>query len=170
MSRAVYSLLFLPLFVALALGVAACGGDSDDEPAATAPAPAETTTTKPAQQATGTTIQVEDSEFGRVLVDGDRMPIYLFDKERGETSECYGECATAWPPVLTDGGPAAGKGAKEGLLGTTKRRDGKTQVTYNGHPLYYYEDDRPGTILCHNVNEFGGLWLVVTPSGDPAPA
>jgi predicted lipoprotein with Yx(FWY)xxD motif len=151
-------------FIVLALGVAACGGDdSDEDSAATTPVQTETATT---EQAAGTTIQVEDSQFGRVLFDSKRMPIYLFDKEKGEASECYGECATAWPPVLTEGEPQASSGAKQNLLGTTMRRDGKTQVTYNGHPLYYYEDDRAGEILCHNVNEFGGLWLVVEPSGN----
>jgi predicted lipoprotein with Yx(FWY)xxD motif len=154
----------MAVFLLLALGVAACGGDdSDEDSAATTPVQTETTTT---EQASGTTIQVEDSEFGQVLFDSERMPIYLFDKEKGEQSECYGECATAWPPVLSEGMPVAGNGVKENLLGTTKRRDGKTQVTYNGHPLYYYEDDRPGEILCQNVSEFGGLWLVVTPNGE----
>ena len=59
----------------------------------------------------------------------------------------------------------AGDGARKGLLGTTRRRNGKLQVTYAGHPLYYYKDDSPGRILCHNVEEFGGLWLVVKPNG-----
>ena len=68
--------------------------------------------------------------------------------------------------MLTKGKPRAGTGADADLLGTTKRRNGKLQVTYNGHPLYYYKDDEPGRILCHNVDEFGGLWLVVNPRGN----
>ena len=68
--------------------------------------------------------------------------------------------------MLTDGGPRAGAGLDPKLLGTTERDDGSTQVTYNGHPLYYYVDDPPGEVLCQNVDEFGGLWLVVKPSGD----
>jgi predicted lipoprotein with Yx(FWY)xxD motif len=114
----------------------------------------------------GATLKVVDSQFGRVIADRRGEAFYLFDKEKGKRSRCYGECAVAWPPVLTKGKPTAGNGADADLLGTTKRRNGKLQVTYNGHPLYYYKDDEPGRILCHNVDEFGGLWLVVNRRGD----
>lgn len=118
-----------------------------------------------AMSAKGKVVKVVSSQFGRVIADGKGEAFYLFDKEQGRKSECYGQCAAVWPPVLTRGKPRAGKGAKAGKLGTTRRRDGKLQVTYAGHPLYYYVDDKPGTILCQNVDEFGGLWLVVKPSG-----
>jgi predicted lipoprotein with Yx(FWY)xxD motif len=114
----------------------------------------------------GATVKVVDSQFGRVIADRRGEAFYLFDKEKGKRSRCYGECAVAWPPVLTKAKPRAGNGADADLLGTTKRRNGKLQVTYNGHPLYYYKDDEPGRILCHNVDEFGGLWLVVNRRGD----
>lgn len=105
------------------------------------------------------------SRYGRVLFDG-RPRLYLFTRERSSRSRCYGACATAWPPFLTTGEPRARTGARESLLGTTRRRDGKTQVTYRGHPLYYYVTDRkPGQITCQDVVEFGGTWLVVSPSG-----
>jgi predicted lipoprotein with Yx(FWY)xxD motif len=115
----------------------------------------------------GRFVKVVGSEYGPVVADGKGEALYLFDKERSKKSRCYGACARAWPPVLTKGRPRAGKGAKAKLLGTTKRRNGKRQVTYRGHPLYYYVDDSPGTILCQNVDEFGGLWLVVKPNGRP---
>jgi predicted lipoprotein with Yx(FWY)xxD motif len=118
------------------------------------------------QAASGTEIVAADSQYGSILFDSKRQAIYLFDKETSSTSECYGACAEAWPPVLTDGEPQAGAGADAKLLGTTERDDGSTQVTYAGHPLYYYVDDAPGQVLCHNVEEFGGLWLVVEPSGE----
>ncbi|HEV2875293.1 MAG TPA: hypothetical protein VGW14_09100 [Thermoleophilaceae bacterium] len=114
----------------------------------------------------GATVKVVDSQFGRVIADRRGEAFYLFDKEKGKRSRCYGECAVAWPPVLAKGKPHAGGGADADLLGTTRRRNGKLQVTYNGHPLYYYKDDDPGRILCHNVDEFGGLWLVVNPRGN----
>jgi predicted lipoprotein with Yx(FWY)xxD motif len=114
----------------------------------------------------GAAVKVVRSEFGRVIADKRGEAVYLFDREAGRRSRCYGECAVAWPPLLTKGKPRAGKGADADLLGTTRRRNGKLQVTYNGHPLYYYKDDEPGRILCHNVDEFGGLWLVVNPRGD----
>ncbi|HEX5893893.1 MAG TPA: hypothetical protein VFY33_03620 [Solirubrobacterales bacterium] len=155
-----------------ALALAGCGGDDDDSgdettaPAAAAPT---TTATQTAQQAaaTGTTIKTSDSQYGQVLFGGDDRAIYYFDKESGSQSECYGECAEAWPPVLTKGDPQAGSGAQAGMLGTTQRDDGTTQVTYDGHPLYYYVDDPNGEVACHNVNEFGGLWLAVQGNGQP---
>lgn len=110
---------------------------------------------------------VRSSQFGRVIADRRGEALYLFDREKGGRSRCYGACAKAWPPVLTRGRPRAGRGAKRRLLGVTRRRGGRLQVTYRGHPLYYYKDDEPGTILCHDVDEFGGLWLVVRPDGRP---
>lgn len=118
--------------------------------------------------AAGARVRVVNSDFGRVIADGKGEAFYLFDKENSKKPQCYGACARVWPPVLTKGKPVAGGGAKQSLLGTTKRKNGKLQVTYAGHPLYYYVDDSPGTILCHDVAEFGGLWLVVKPNGEPA--
>jgi predicted lipoprotein with Yx(FWY)xxD motif len=113
----------------------------------------------------GVTITTADSQFGQVLFDGDNRAIYFFDKETSDRSECYGACAAAWPPVLTEGEPEAAAGAEAKLLGTTERDDGSTQVTYSGRPLYYYVDDPRGQLLCHGVEEFGGVWLAVEPSG-----
>jgi predicted lipoprotein with Yx(FWY)xxD motif len=114
-------------------------------------------------------IQVMGSEYGDVLFDGKGFALYLFTDDRKGKSRCYGACAKAWPPFKTRGKPIAGTGADGSLLGTTKRRNGSRQVTYDGHPLYYYEDDdEAGEILCHDVIEFGGRWLVVKPDGAPA--
>jgi predicted lipoprotein with Yx(FWY)xxD motif len=103
------------------------------------------------------------TEYGNVLVDRRGRALYLFTRDRSPLSRCYGECAVRWPPFLTAGTPAAGSGAQANLLGTTRRRDGSTQVTYGGHPLYYYiADHQPGQVLCQAVEEFGGRWYVVT--------
>ena len=115
----------------------------------------------------GRIIKTRSSAFGTVLIDGKRRTIYAFDKEETRKSECYGDCAHAWPPVLTNGRPWARGKARAGLLGTTRRNNGRKQVTYKGHPLYYYAAEDPGQILCQNVNEFGGRWLVLRPSGNP---
>ena len=157
--------LFLVFSAAL---IAGCGSDSsDDDGAAPKPAAEETTTqeSKPAK-ATGATIKLAGSQFGQVLYDQAGQAIYLFDKESSDRSECYDECAAAWPPVLTRGEPQAGSGIDDALLGTTKRRDGKTQVTYNGHPLYFYAHEGRNEVKCHNVREFGGLWLVLDGKGN----
>jgi predicted lipoprotein with Yx(FWY)xxD motif len=164
--------LTLIALAATALVAAGCGDDDDSSGADTKPA-ADTAmavddamAAEDATPAKGATVKVISSQFGRVIADRRGEAFYLFDKETSRRSRCYGECAVAWPPVLTKGKPRAGKGADPKLLGTTKRRNGKLQVTYNGHPLYFYKDDEPGRILCHNVDEFGGLWLVVNPRGE----
>jgi predicted lipoprotein with Yx(FWY)xxD motif len=110
---------------------------------------------------------VRDSRYGKVIFDGRGFALYAFTRDRrGGPSRCYGACAKAWPVYFGKGGLRAGKGIKRSLLGTVRRRDGRRQVTYNGWPLYYYVHERsPGVILCQNVNEFGGLWLVMRPSG-----
>jgi predicted lipoprotein with Yx(FWY)xxD motif len=156
-----------------ALLLAGCGGDDGDDSgetaggAATIEAAAPTTTAPaaPGSAAAGTTIKAGDSQFGHVLFDGDDQAIYYFDKESRSKSECYGECAEAWPPVLTEGEPQAGAGVQQRLLGATQRDDGTTQVTYDGHPLYLYAHEGPNQVTCHDVSEFGGLWLAVQPNG-----
>src|SRR5215208_7791357 len=84
----------------------------------------------------------QDDKLGSFLVDDKGMTLYLFTKDTPNTSVCYDKCATAWPPLLTTGDPVAGEGADASLLGTTTRKDGSIQVTYNGWPLYYYEKDK----------------------------
>lgn len=119
-------------------------------------------------QATGTVITTGDSEFGTMLFDEKNQAIYIWEVEESTTPECYGDCAEAWPPVLTDGKPQAAEGVEQSLLGTTERNDGSTQVTYNGHPLYYYAHEGPGEVKCHNVSTHGGLWWVIQPNGNRA--
>jgi predicted lipoprotein with Yx(FWY)xxD motif len=170
-----------PLLVALGLLTAACGGGTTEaqqpsassSPSATVEAPAATTSspipspTPPA--VTGTVITTAPSDFGVMLFDDRNQAIYLFDKETTERPDCYGDCAAAWPPVLTDGAPQATGDARSDLLGTVERDDGSTQVTYAGHPLYFYAHEGPGEVLCHDVVDYGGTWLVVTPEGTAAP-
>jgi predicted lipoprotein with Yx(FWY)xxD motif len=115
----------------------------------------------------GTTVTLGDSEFGSMLFDSKDQAIYVFERDSKGKTVCYGECATAWPPVFTDGKPKAGKGVDASLLGTIKRRDGKLQVTYAGRPLYFYAQEQPGEVKCHNVDLNGGLWWVVGPDGKP---
>jgi predicted lipoprotein with Yx(FWY)xxD motif len=114
------------------------------------------------------TLTAKSSRFGRVLFDGRGFVLYAFTRDPRGKSACYGACATAWPPYFASAQLRAGAGVTRGLLGTTRRRDGRRQVTYAGRPLYYYVGDRnPGDIFCQNVDEFGGIWLVVRPNGKP---
>jgi predicted lipoprotein with Yx(FWY)xxD motif len=111
------------------------------------------------------TLTAHSSSYGNVLFDGRGFVLYAFTKDRRE-SACSGACARAWPPYILHGRLAAGPSVKRSLLGTVRRSNGARQVTYAGRPLYYYVGDkRPGQILCQNVSEFGGLWLIVRPNG-----
>jgi predicted lipoprotein with Yx(FWY)xxD motif len=113
------------------------------------------------------TLTVRGTKYGRILFDGRGRALYAFTRDRrGGRSQCYGACAKAWPVYFAKGRVVAGKGVRRALTGTTRRRDGRRQVTYNGRPLYYYVGDKSaGQVLCQNVAEFGGTWLVLRSSG-----
>jgi predicted lipoprotein with Yx(FWY)xxD motif len=133
--------------------------------AASSPAPMTAHQAAPAR-AKGATVMVRKTSYGRILVDGRGLTLYLFTRDATPKSRCYGDCAKAWPPLVTKGKPRAGKGAKASLVGSTTRNGGRRQVTYDGHPVYRYVGDRkPGDVFCQDVNEFGGTWLIVSPSG-----
>ena len=122
--------------------------------------------TAPANDSASATLTVRSSKYGRILFDGSNRALYAFTGDRrGQPSRCYGACAAAWPPYIDTGTLRAGAGTNRSLYGTTRRRDGKRQLTYRGWPLYYYVHDPVGQVLCQNVREFGGLWLVVRPNG-----
>ena len=112
------------------------------------------------------TLTLRSTRYGPVLFDGRKRVLYGFTRDRrGGPSRCYGACAAAWPVYFQKGSLRAGKGVRQSLIGTTRRRDGRSQVTYNGWPLYYYAHEGPGEVKCQNVDEFGGLWLVVRANG-----
>jgi predicted lipoprotein with Yx(FWY)xxD motif len=147
--------------------IAGCGGDTE-QAAAPAPKKEAKPVAAPAKNKSGrsTFVKVRKTDYGQILTDGKGRALYLFGKEKSTRSECYGACAKAWPVFYAKGEPKAGKGLKQKLLGTTKRGDGRSMVTYNGHPLYYYvTDTKPGQVTCQNVDEYGGKWRVVAPSG-----
>lgn len=112
-------------------------------------------------------LQVMPTRYGRALTDGRGFALYRFTHDRSRSSTCYGACAVAWPPYLVSKPPsAAGPGAHSRLLGAVRRADGRLQLTYAGHPLYFYVGDRhPREVLCQSVIEFGGIWNVVAPDG-----
>jgi predicted lipoprotein with Yx(FWY)xxD motif len=108
-------------------------------------------------------------KVGPVLVNAKGFTVYDFHKDKGTTSSCYGACAAGWPPVLTEGNPTAGEGAMASKLGTTERKDGTTQVTYAGHPLYtFVEDKKPGEANGNDVSAFGAQWYALKGSGEEA--
>jgi predicted lipoprotein with Yx(FWY)xxD motif len=127
---------------------------------------ARSTPAAPTTVAAGASVAVGKSNFGPILFDGRGYALYAFTRDPARRATCYGACAKAWPPYIVRSRPSAGKGTKGSLIGVTRRTDGKLQATYAGRPLYYYVGDRtPGAVLCQNVKEFGGYWLVVRGSG-----
>jgi predicted lipoprotein with Yx(FWY)xxD motif len=121
----------------------------------------------PAHAAALKQLELRESEYGRVLFDGRDRALYLFTRD-GRNSDCYGDCARVWPPFKAKGRVEAGDGLKQRWVDTVRRRGGARQVTYRGHPLYFYVHDARGEIFCNDVFEFGGRWFVVRRSGAPA--
>jgi predicted lipoprotein with Yx(FWY)xxD motif len=171
--------VLVPGVVALALLVAGCGDDGDDE---TTAAVEETTTTAAAPggsapsgdagygggggATTGpATVASAQSSLGNIVTDAEGRTLYLFAQDDGTTSSCYDSCATAWPPLLTSGPPTVEGDADAALVGTTERRDGTTQVTYAGRPLYLYAQDTAAGDV--NGQGLGGNWFVLAPDGKP---
>jgi predicted lipoprotein with Yx(FWY)xxD motif len=114
----------------------------------------------------GTTVGVASSRLGRIVVDTKGHTLYAFARDRTGRSACSGTCATYWPPLLTSGKVRAGHGVKASLLGTTRRGAGKLQVTYNRHPLYRFKlDTKAGQTNGEGLNDFGGVWEVLSPAG-----
>ena len=111
-------------------------------------------------------VTARGSSFGRIVFDWRGFALYAFTRDRARHSACVNACANKWPPYVVGHRPNARRGVDASLLGTIMRRDGRRQATYAGKPLYYYVGDRnPLQVLCQNVREFGGLWLVVRPNG-----
>jgi predicted lipoprotein with Yx(FWY)xxD motif len=171
-------LVILPILAVLAAGtIAACGG-SDNSSTSSSPtsntgnsggggaygAAPKATNTPAASGAVS--IKTAKGEPGTFLVDSSGRAPYLFEADKSSTSTCNGACAAAWPPLTTTGAPTAGTGVKASLLGTSKRDDGKMEVTYDGHPLYYFANDTaPGDIKGQGVDAFGAEWYVVGTNG-----
>jgi predicted lipoprotein with Yx(FWY)xxD motif len=143
------------------VAVAGCGGGSSNS-----------TSTAAATSGGAATIDVaKNAQLGQILTDSKGDTVYVFAKDTNGKSACNGGCAGVWPPVTTSGTPKAGTGVTASKLGTTKRSDGSTQVTYADRPLYTYTaDTSPGDTTGNGVNLYGALWYAVQPNGSNAPA
>jgi predicted lipoprotein with Yx(FWY)xxD motif len=119
-----------------------------------------------ASAAGGAVVTWRDTGIGPAITTSGGHTLYLFRADHGTTSTCYGQCATYWPPLLTTGKPIASGRVKTALLGTTKRKDGKLQVTYKGHPLYtFLLDKKAGQTAGEGSKNFGAAWYALAPSG-----
>lgn len=153
--RLIGSLATLPV---IALVAAGCGGGSDSPAASEPPKTA-------SDQATISTASA--GNLGTILVDSQGRTLYLFGKDSGTKSACFGPCASAWPPLRDASRPTVGGGLNVALVGTTSRSDGMPQVTYNGHPLYLFAgDEKPGDIEGQGSTAFGGGWFVLNRAGN----
>jgi len=146
-----------PLLGLVALAAAACGGGSSGG------------TQKVSSQSGGgggTVVATKSGSNGTYLVDGKGMTLYLFKADKSSKSTCDSACASYWPAYTTTGTPTASGGAQQSMVGTSARSDGKTQVTYNGHPLYHYaQDSSPGDTNGEGSTNFGAEWTIVAPNG-----
>jgi predicted lipoprotein with Yx(FWY)xxD motif len=119
-----------------------------------------------AAAAKGPVVSTATTSLGRILVDARGHTLYLFGKDRNGKSACSGACATAWPPLIATAKPRAGAGAEASRLGTTKRADGRLQVTYNHHPVYtFVKDTKKGQTNGEGLNAFGGTWDALSAAG-----
>jgi predicted lipoprotein with Yx(FWY)xxD motif len=119
-----------------------------------------------AAQSSGTVVSTAKTSLGTILVDSRGRTLYLFEKDKNGKSACAGQCATFWPPLIATGKPHAMAGVKASLLGTTKRADGRMQVTYNHHPLYtFVKDKKKGQTSGEDTDFFGGEWYALSPAG-----
>jgi predicted lipoprotein with Yx(FWY)xxD motif len=158
------------LAVAGALVLAACGGSSSSSSSGSSSTPsygtAKPSTSNTSNSSGAASVATKTSSLGTFLVDGKGRALYLWDADHGSKSTCSGACAQAWPPLTTTATPKASGAVKASLLGTTKRTDGTSEVTYAGHPLYYFAGDtQPGQTTGQGSNGFGAPWWVVTPAG-----
>ena len=148
---------------ALALSACAARPPAAAIPTATTAVSAAPTAAEAAVEA-HETVTVGDSKLGKILVDESGHTLYIFEKDKKDESTCYDACAQKWPPVLTNAAPQVEGGVDEKMVGTIKRNDGKTQVTINGMPLYYYSGDKAkGDTTGQKI---GSVWYVVKPSGE----
>jgi predicted lipoprotein with Yx(FWY)xxD motif len=154
--------------VAAALVIAGCGGGGGGGGSSAygaAPAPQKQSASAPAS-APATSVDLGHSKLGSFLVDAKGRTLYLFEADKSTSSTCYGACASLWPPLTTSGTVKAGTSVMASALGTTHRKDGATEVTYHGHPLYYYAgDSKPGQTTGQDLNQFGAKWYVVSRAG-----
>ena len=141
----------------VALVVAACGGSSGGAYGGST-----------ASHSSGgkESVALASTKLGKVLVDGNGRTLYLFEADKGTMSKCDGACASAWPPLTTSGKPTAGAGVAAAKLGTAKRADGTTGVTYDGHPLYTYAGDgAPGQTAGEGLTDYGAPWYALSAAG-----
>jgi len=117
----------------------------------------------------GITLQIEENDqLGPILTGGEGMTLYMLDADPAGESTCYDACAELWPPVTISSDPEVGEEVNSTLIGVIQRTDGQTQLTYNQHPLYYYEpDESAGDVQGHQVTDAWGLWTAVSPEGEP---
>jgi predicted lipoprotein with Yx(FWY)xxD motif len=173
------------LLALLAVVIAGCGGsgssststsESESESSAKESASSESSAgsenksaSSESSEGSAAVMSLGHTSVGMVLVDSNGMTVYDFHKDKGTTSSCYGACEQAWPPVTTEGEPTVGNGASASKVGTTKRKDGTMQVTYAGHPLYtFVEDKKPGEAHGNDTSAFGAQWYALKGNGEEA--
>jgi predicted lipoprotein with Yx(FWY)xxD motif len=163
--------LGVPLAVALIAAAACSSSASSSSGASTGGTPASAAGSSATASASATVITTANSSGGAFLTNSSGRAIYLFLADSANKSNCSGACAATWPPVTTTGAPTASGSAQASGLSTITRSDGTKQVTYDGHPLYYFAGDTgAGTDKGQGIDGFGAKWWLVAPSGSSITA
>jgi predicted lipoprotein with Yx(FWY)xxD motif len=162
-SRRVRALQGACVIGAIAAFAAACGGGSGSS-SATAPPPVSSSAA--AAAGAGITVATHSGPYGTYLADSSGRSLYMFEPDKNGSSTCYGACAQFWPPLTSTAAAQSGTGIQQAMLGTTKRTNGATQITYAGHPLYYFAQDKsPGDTKGEGLNLSGGEWYLLSTNG-----
>ena len=157
----------IPVAVIVAVAVlilATTGGASKNHKGAQ---PAAGGAAAPAPPAPKTAVQIRSTPLGKILVDAKGRTLYLFEADKPNMSNCSGACLSIWPALTSHGNPNAAGGALAAKVGTISASGGARQVTYNGHPLYYYAgDQKAGDTTGQGLNQFGAAWYVLAANGN----
>jgi predicted lipoprotein with Yx(FWY)xxD motif len=146
-----------------ALIAAGCGSSSGSSGSSSG------SSSKPASSGSAPKVSATNTSLGSIVVDGSGRTLYLFAKDTKGTSTCSGACAHFWPPFTATHKPALGSGVPASAISLAKRADGKKQVIFAGHPLYYFSGDHSaGQMNGQGIDEFGAKWFAVTPKGNKA--
>src|SRR3954467_15240671 len=164
-SRRVQTLRGACVIGAIAAFAAACGGGSGSSSATAAP-PSSSSPPAAAAAGAGVTVATHSGPYGTYLADSSGRSLYMFEPDKNGSSTCYGACAKYWPPLTSTSAAQSGNGIQQAKLSTTKRTNGATQITYAGHPLYYFAQDKsPGDTKGEGLNLSGGEWYLLSTNG-----
>jgi predicted lipoprotein with Yx(FWY)xxD motif len=166
MKRILIPVIFVGAITALVIALTSSGTSKASKSGQARLTPYGGTQVKQSPPTAGATVDVRNTPLGRILVDSKGRTLYLFEADQPNASNCSAACLSVWPALTTNAKPQANGGAVAAKLGSITT-NGQQQVTYNGHPLYYYAGDQmPGDTTGQGLDQFGAGWDVLDPAGN----